>query len=524
MHHISFRSLFISQASSKFQAVGKKSALRYPKNNISHRLNNSSLLHFSNHTKRSNMKSKINSSDNDIIDELTPRLTRQLTSTFDNVLAEDVRIISNGVSNGTLSNSESDDSAKDIISTYSSETIKNLYCLKTGEATDIGGGHVNQDKSFCCKVGENNEHLVIGVFDGHGRELGELAAVTANEFFQTELRKLDVIEDLRENPKKTFCKLFEIAHEKIKEVFKQTVEEDDEWNIYESNEGYLVKQSRHPIQTANGFYQQFEINVHGGTTATLAVILNSERLLIANVGDSTALFGGVNSKGKVLYQELSAEHSPESLSEYERVKAKCHKGKNLMENDMLTMRFIYDIIEKSNVPAPKYCCPQIFSVDHSNGVCRKTSLMGTYYKNVRSEWASLVTTPPTAKFQDALAFTRSLGDFHLHVYGVIHEPEVREYSLEALHNEATENQESNNTASVLLVCTDGVWDNWKYEDIIRYVLTSKNLKNTITESSNAQDITEDLMAANLTLAKKYFGNQADNMTSIVSIIHNEFAE
>jgi len=41
-----------------------------------------------------------------------------------------------------------------------------------------------------------------------------------------------------------------------------------------------------------------------------------------------------------------------------------------------------------------------------------------YYKNVRKEWASLVSTPPTAKFQDALAFTRSLGDFHLHTYGI----------------------------------------------------------------------------------------------------------
>lgn len=41
----------------------------------------------------------------------------------------------------------------------------------------------------------------------------------------------------------------------------------------------------------------------------------------------------------------------------------------------------------------------------------------SYYKNVRREWASLVAAPPTAKFQDALAFTRSIGDFHLHIYG-----------------------------------------------------------------------------------------------------------
>lgn len=41
----------------------------------------------------------------------------------------------------------------------------------------------------------------------------------------------------------------------------------------------------------------------------------------------------------------------------------------------------------------------------------------SYYKNVRKEWASLVSTPASARFQDALAFTRSLGDLHLHTYG-----------------------------------------------------------------------------------------------------------
>ena len=41
----------------------------------------------------------------------------------------------------------------------------------------------------------------------------------------------------------------------------------------------------------------------------------------------------------------------------------------------------------------------------------------SYYKNVRKEWASLVSAPSTACFPDALAFTRSLGDLHLQTYG-----------------------------------------------------------------------------------------------------------
>lgn len=62
-------------------------------------------------------------------------------------------------------------------------------------------------------------------------------------------------------------------------------------------------------------------------------------------------------------------------------------------------------------------CPDIFARDP---VSRQLSVTnrGQYYKNVRNEWATLVATPPMARFQDALAFTRSLGDFHLQSYGV----------------------------------------------------------------------------------------------------------
>ena len=75
------------------------------------------------------------------------------------------------------------------------------------------------------------------------------------------------------------------------------------------------------------------------------------------------------------------------------------------------MRFVYD------APARvKHECRSCFAVNAVNGEPSVTNC-GEYYKNVRSEWASLVTTPPTARFQDALAFTRSIGDLHLHAYG-----------------------------------------------------------------------------------------------------------
>jgi hypothetical protein len=56
----------------------------------------------------------------------------------------------------------------------------------------------------------------------------------------------------------------------------------------------------------------------------------------------------------------------------------------------------------------KTCCNAVFDVDELTGEITITN-NGRYYKNVRKEWASLVSTPTTAAYQDALAFTRSLG-------------------------------------------------------------------------------------------------------------------
>ena len=77
----------------------------------------------------------------------------------------------------------------------------------------------------------------------------------------------------------------------------------------------------------------------------------------------------------------------------------------------LLLQVVYDASQQD-----KSRCPPVFEVDPSSGAPCLTN-RGSYYKNVRREWASLVAAPPSAKFQDALAFTRSIGDFHLHIYG-----------------------------------------------------------------------------------------------------------
>lgn len=230
--------------------------------------------------------------------------------------------------------------------------------------------------------------------------------------------------------------------------------------------------------------------VHGGTTATVVVVLDARFIIIANVGDSTAILTGYDNPSSLRpitewartgsavsapsplptaspamsapdggppppitaplgaassgpsphvfkvppptsglpvgvderatsfgtsglpdsqrFLELSADHSPECALEFYRMRDFRPCPHRLNQPELL---FVYDTLSSS-----KLSCPPVFVVD-SSGAATKTG-RGSYYKNVRNEWATLVATPPYCQFQDALAFTRSLGDLHLQTYGV----------------------------------------------------------------------------------------------------------
>jgi hypothetical protein len=104
---------------------------------------------------------------------------------------------------------------------------------------------------------------------------------------------------------------------------------------------------------------------------------------------------------------ITAEHSPESISEFCRLRAFRSKPGDPRHP---ALSVVYD-----SPSADKSRCSSVFSLDDTGVPVLLNK--GKYYKNVRKEWASLVSTPSTARFQDALAFTRSLGDLHLHTFG-----------------------------------------------------------------------------------------------------------
>jgi serine/threonine protein phosphatase PrpC len=328
-----------------------------------------------------------------------------------------------------------------------------------------GKNKTNQDDYFTWEDPDNEGTMVILVLDGHGRELGELASGVAKDSIFASLCHAEGMKRMAANPQETITECFGIAHSAIRDSFVKHYEAAGMETVCEK-EGYVTKRRPHMLSWTCA---------HGGTTASIIVILNGRRMIIGNVGDSTAMLcgagdirskcssstypiendleaSGADTAAKESFTTLSAEHSPESEAEFRRMRTSkpCPKRGNQSE-----MVFVYDSPSLS-----KLQCPEVFALEAADKV--RVTGRGQYYKNVRCEWASLVTTPSHARFQDALAFTRSLGDLHMQVYGVSHVPDVAEFDLTECIDEA-----AGRDSTCLVVCSDGIWDNWTYGDVAK---------------------------------------------------------
>lgn len=376
-------------------------------------------------------------------------------------------------------------------------------------ATDIGvGNKENQDNAFIYQNQKENI-LVVGILDGHGQEFGKIAATAAREkliqYFQQNYAQL------RGDPRETLIRAFVLAHEYVKESLREEI----------TKKGFKVTENIEGDQTywtyrRNNLHGEW-ICIHGGTTCTIVAIVDYMKYTV-NVGDSDAvLFDRVPifNQAKDLqylgdsaeftdghvpetmegvatnYMLLNASHSPENTNEFNRMRAFCEA------RHMPNMRFIYDDPKKY-----KSQCPPIFSVDAS-GVASINTTGGVYCKNLRGELASLVNVPASARFPDALAFTRSIGDLHLHVYGVTHMPEIHCVDLREIFSRKTDS-----SPLCLVIASDGVWDNWTYEDMSKFMMMDLHTRIDAKKLIQQNDI----------YAKQNFGLHSDNATAIVVYI------
>lgn len=304
---------------------------------------------------------------------------------------------------------------------------------KRRENQDVIKHYVSDDKNL----------IILSVFDGHGERYGRIAAEVAATTVTSYLLQQS---DLKTN---TECRLFEAfdkAHDNIREE--------------------LLQQGSERIADHSGVVFEKNNIIMGGTTATVAVIINQHDLFVANVGDSDAILFN-----KEDFKVLTSCHSPENVEEKKRIDAT--DGKKPL--------FLYS---GSATKLPK----QIYS---SSGEVTKR---GNYTKNVRNELASIVSVDYMHKVY-FLAMTRTLGDFYFHTHGVSSKPSINKYTMED---------------NILLLCSDGVWDNWKYEDV-QSVMASQ----TFDDQKDISAIGNDFFNETLYRGLQNFGNKRDDMSFII---------
>jgi serine/threonine protein phosphatase PrpC len=237
--------------------------------------------------------------------------------------------------------------------------------FKAGSATDIGGGRENQDEFF---IWENKsiEALAICVLDGHGREVGKIAANAARAAIVDFLTESS--DRILKDPSAILIEAHDIAHRTIKKSFVSALETLGN-QVCESEEGYLMKRKT----SAEGW-----TCVHGGTSCTI-VLIAQMNIYVANVGDSTAAIfsvqpilkrsdlkfvvdaadltrlniGAEDPDNNTNFLVISAEHSPESASEFCRLR---HFRPNENDPKYPAIQVVYDVCNHN-----KRSCAQVFN-------------------------------------------------------------------------------------------------------------------------------------------------------------------
>ena len=70
----------------------------------------------------------------------------------------------------------------------------------------------------------------------------------------------------------------------------------------------------------------------------------------------------------------------------------------------------------------------------------------------------------------------------------------------------------------IVLATDGVWDNWSYEDVTKFVMDASCLKAVGSGDDGAERIAKAFMQRNTIYARRNFGAQADNATGILAYL------
>jgi serine/threonine protein phosphatase PrpC len=210
----------------------------------------------------------------------------------------------------------------------------------------------------------------------------------------------------------------------------------------------------------------------GGTTASCLYIDPDEGYCqVGHVGDSEVRYFDDDDGAGV---SLTADHSACSLEEFLRIKVTPDPS-----------RFEFSPRPPSRTGRP------VFVKQGDDWIMDPRG--GNSHCTVRGDWGAYLVSP----YDDRLAVTRALGDFHMKPHGVIAEPTV-----------TTVDPPAAGVTRAIVLASDGLWDAMKYEEVRAIVRKPELL-------GNAEAATGALMEAALAKNAAIFGASTDNVTAVV---------
>ena len=331
----------------------------------------------------------------------------------------------------------------------------------------------------------------IGVYDGHGNYNGLFISQFTKEFME----KFIVKHWTRINAdfEGTINELFSLLSDELRvALLKKTEVENFAARIIQveapegKNYNYLEYKYKHSDEW---------VLVRGGTTISLQFFLDNGDSYHVHVGDSECMLlkktldnilsdeivvNNNRPNYKTSYEVPTQNHSPDSIEQYNRVTT------NYGENAGL---FIYD----ENTPYRSHI--NIFKDNKMKDSDRMhASGCKLYHKNVEGDWATLFSD---RLHKSHLAFVCSMGDYYLLHSGLSHTPTIVKTDL-------------TNVSSILLA-SDGLWDNWKKEEVKDAYFKLEN------EEVPDKDIFNQLMLKTTIEAMSNFGPSRDDITAIMVI-------
>ena len=416
-------------------------------------------------------------------------------------------------------------SQQDITVPKSEEEYK--FKIQIGEQSNIGGSRENQDDKFVIHLDNNNK--IIGMIDGHGSLSGKIIANIVNKRFHEYLHNNMTL--LMDAPVEFLATAFSYIHNKIREDLV----------IELTNNGYeaRVEEERYVIYRRHS--TQAFTNLKGGAVFTVIVLLGT-KIYIANVGDCMGMLcckqpvltpallkyemdAAVPGKTQtnvletdvpLNYIELICDHSPENPNEFIRIQ---NFNQTRVSQNKGNMLFVYD-----NQNLDKNLCSPIFDISETGvpTVRECNSSFHYYYKNVSKQKATYVCNNTG---DDALAFTRSLADFKINSWGVSCDPEIQSIDLETvfdkmrLHPNTDTNTNTDPLKVCVVLCTDGVWDNWIPDHVNKFVMDPSCLKAIVDKPDDgAARVAKSFLARNDMFSTKNFGSSKDDASCVIMYI------